>query len=197
VRKLGAALGLALVVTAFAAAASQPAGEVKGVSTERSFVASMVGAPKASPLAGQALEDETVRIGKLLRCPVCQGSTVADSPSETAVNMKNEVRDLVAQGFDEDQVLQYFELSYGEFVRLEPKSHGIGWMVWGLPALGLVGGALAIGWSLRKMQAAPAGVTVAVPETVPEVIPLPDDAELADYVRQVRRTVGLSEDGRG
>lgn len=167
--------------------------------TDRTFVAAMVGQPNKPPLAGQPLEDETVRIAKLLRCPVCQGSTVADSPSETAVNMKNEVRDLVKQGFDEEQVLQYFELSYGEFVRLEPRSHGIGWMVWGLPAIGLLGGAIAIGWSLKRMQRAPvAGEPAATPNDVTsEEIPLPDDAELASYVKQVRRTVGLPEDGRG
>ena len=80
----------------------------------------VVGAPKDAPLSGSALETRTEDVAALLRCPVCQGLSVADSPATMAQNMKAEVRALLAKGYAEDQVLAYFERSYGEFVRLEP-----------------------------------------------------------------------------
>lgn len=76
--------------------------------------------PRGAPLTGDALETRTEQVASLLRCPVCQGLSVADSPSSTAQNMKAHIRELVAQGYNQDQILAYFERSYSEFVRLEP-----------------------------------------------------------------------------
>ncbi len=118
---------------------------------ERSFVASVVGAPNAAPLAGQELERRTHDVGLLLRCPVCQGSSVADSPSSTAINMKNEVRDLLAQGYDQGQILAWFEASYGQFVLMQPKAEGLNLLVWLGPWALLVLGLFLVLRQLRKL----------------------------------------------
>ena len=60
----------------------------------------VVGAPKGPPLAGTALDARTEEVGALLRCPVCQGLSVADSPATMASNMKAQVRELLAAGYD-------------------------------------------------------------------------------------------------
>ncbi len=54
--------------------------------------------------------------------------------------MKARVRELLAAGYDEEQILAYFERSYGEFVRLEPPRRGINWLVWLAPPLALWAG---------------------------------------------------------
>ena len=87
--------------------------------------AELVGPPMGQPLAGAALEARTEALGKLIRCPVCQGSSIADSPSEMAQNMKRQTRELLARGFEDEHILHYFELSYGEFIRLEPRAEGL------------------------------------------------------------------------
>lgn len=115
----------------------------------------IVGAPNGPPLSGDALKAETHRVAKLLRCPVCQGLSVADSPSESALAMKKEVEDLVAKGYDEHQVLEYFETSYGEFIRLEPKFEGINLLVWGAPATLILLGLGGVAWSVRSRKVAP------------------------------------------
>jgi hypothetical protein len=69
-----------------------------------------------------------------------------------AVNMKGQVRDLLAGGYSQEQVLRYFESSYGEFVLLAPPKEGIALVVWVLPALFLVVGAGVV-W--RVMARAP------------------------------------------
>ena len=60
--------------------------------------AQFVGPPKGTPVSGEALHAETQRVGSLLRCPVCQGMSIADSPSEMAVNLKAQVHELLARG---------------------------------------------------------------------------------------------------
>jgi cytochrome c-type biogenesis protein CcmH len=109
-----------------------------------------LGGPQGTPLTGPALEKRTNEVSALLRCPVCQGMSVADSPSTVAVDMKQHVRELLAQGYTEEQILAYFEQSYGQFVLLKPKNP----FVWVLPLLVLlIGGAVLI-TKMRKLEAA-------------------------------------------
>jgi cytochrome c-type biogenesis protein CcmH len=149
---------------------------------------SVVGPPHDRPITGGALDARTGQIAALLRCPVCQGLSVADSPSPTAVMMKAQVRDLLAQGYDEEQILAYFERSYGEFVRLRPPLRGINWVVWLAPAGALLGGAIVLALALRAPLAATApGVSVeAASSDVPGPDTLPDDVRLAEYVKKAR-----------
>jgi cytochrome c-type biogenesis protein CcmH len=126
--------------------------------------AQFVGAPQGMPVAGEQLFVRTNEVGSLLRCPVCQGMSIADSPSEMAVNMKGQVRELLARGYTEEQILRYFELSYGQFVLLEPKFEGVTAWVWLLPAIALLLGAVVLFFTFRKLGAAPAAQTLAPPD---------------------------------
>ena len=113
--------------------------------------AQFVGPPKGTPVAGEALAQRTNEIGRLLRCPVCQGMAISDSPAEMAVNMRGQVRELLERGYTEEQILQYFELSYGEFVLLRPKSK----VLWMLPVIALALGAALVFLKLRKLERVP------------------------------------------
>jgi cytochrome c-type biogenesis protein CcmH len=115
----------------------------------------LVGPPQGTALSGQALFHRTAEVAALLRCPVCQGMSIADSPSEMAINMKAQVRELLSRGYSEKQILHYFELSYGQFVLLEPKFQGVTAMVWVLPILALVVGAAIVFVKLRKLERVP------------------------------------------
>ncbi|MFN7134917.1 MAG: cytochrome c-type biogenesis protein CcmH [Myxococcales bacterium] len=172
---------LPLVAATLLAASPALAQDLAAPSNDRNFVAQAVGEPKGAPLTGAALEQRTHEVGLLIRCPVCQGSSIADSPSDTAQNMKREVRDLLSQGFDEDQVLRYFELAYGEFVRLQPKAEGVNVLVWIGPGVLLLLGLGLVANTLRqhKRAADDAG-------PVPGRDTLPDDPRLAAYVKKAR-----------
>lgn len=114
--------------------------------------AQFVGPPSGAPLAGEALERRTNEVGELLRCPVCQGMAISDSPAEMAVNMKGQVRELLARGYTEEQILTYFEMSYGQFVLLRPKFEGAAGMVWVLPVLALAIGAVIVFVKFRRLE---------------------------------------------
>jgi len=163
-------LGLALAVSA---AAQTPGGDPSAV----------VGPPRAARVEGAALDARTKEVAALLRCPVCQGLSVADSPSEMAVSMRHQVRDLVAAGYDQEQILAFFERSYGEFVRLRPQLRGVNWLVWLAPALALLAGAAVVGWALRGPRAT---AEAAGAPGAPDRDALPDDPALRAYVLRVR-----------
>lgn len=129
----------------------------------------LLDAPRGNPLQGPALEQRTQEIASGLRCPVCQGLSIADSPSEMAVNMKAEVRSMVAKGYTREQIETYFVRSYGEFVLLEPKFQGVTALVWILPVAALLLGAFAVWRVLRRWAA--------VPQSKPRVSA--DDPDLA------------------
>lgn len=178
-RALRFAVGLVAVLAAAsvwmpAAGAQQspPAGE-PGVGIDRRPV---IGEPAGFALEGEALERATEELSSLMRCPVCQGLSVADSPTDSALSMKGEVRELLAQGYTDEQILAYFEASYGEFIRLEPKPEGFNLVVWLLPLAAVAAGGLLIAWRVRSWRPRPAAAKGGEPE-------------LADYLERVRREV--------
>ena len=114
-----------------------------------------VGAPLGKPLQGDVLTARTQEIASLLRCPVCQGLSVADSPSEMAINMKGQVRAMLERGYTREQIERYFVRSYGEFVLLKPKFRGVNALVWILPIAALALGVFLVTAKLRRLSAAP------------------------------------------
>jgi len=149
----------------------------------------IIGPPGAAPLAGAALDARTEEVAALLRCPVCQGLSVADSPATMAVKMKAQVKEMLSSGYDQDQILTYFERSYGEFVRLDPPLRGVNWLVWLAPLVGLAAGGGIVAWALRAPRARPpepASEPGPIAEPVPARDTLPADPALVPYVLRVR-----------
>ena len=106
--------------------------------------------PAGQPLSGAALEQRTHEIASLLRCPVCQGMSVADSPSTVALDMKQQVREMLARGYTEQQILAYFEQSYGEFVFLKPRNR----LIWILPGVVLLIGVVVVVMTAKRISTA-------------------------------------------
>ncbi len=150
-----------------------------------------IGAPAGTPLTGAELEAHTTRVSGVLRCPVCQGLSVADSPATMAQNMRAQVRELLHAGYTDDQVIAYFESAYGEFVRLAPAFRGVNRVVWLAPLAGLLLGLTVVALALRRGRtvlpgARPVGVGEASPDESPDEDALPTDPGLAGYVLRVR-----------
>ncbi len=147
----------------------------------------IVGDPTEQPLTGDALEAKTKTVASELRCPVCQGLSVYDSPATMAVDMKHQVGELVSQGYSKEQILDYFSRSYGEFVLLAPKAHGINWLVWIAPIVILLGGAVVIWMMYRKsLPETRENEAVADARDLPGRDTLPEDRDLTPYVLRAR-----------
>jgi cytochrome c-type biogenesis protein CcmH len=110
-----------------------------------------------------------------------------------ARNMKAEVREKLAAGYDRDQILEHFERSYGEFVRLDPPMRGVNWLVWLGPLAALLAGGIAVAWALKRSvrfatspEAAERDAVASSLSDLPARDTLPNDARLAAAVRRVR-----------
>jgi cytochrome c-type biogenesis protein CcmH len=98
------------------AQAQMPAGKV----VDDMSLVQLPDLPLEDPPAEAVAEARTKRLQHALRCPVCQGMSVADSPSDAARAMGNRIEELVREGYTEDQITEYFVDRYGAWVELEP-----------------------------------------------------------------------------
>jgi cytochrome c-type biogenesis protein CcmH len=87
-----------------------------------------------------------------LRCPDCEGLSVADSPSRSADEIRRQIYELLADGRTPEQVRRHFVDRYGEWILLAPSAPA----AWLIPIAALLGGVgLLISW-LRPPRTADA-----------------------------------------
>jgi cytochrome c-type biogenesis protein CcmH len=103
-----------------------------------------------APERADDLERVTTEVASELRCPVCQGVSVEDSPTELARQMRAVVREQLAAGRSPEQVRAYFVDKYGEWILLEPKASGFNLLVYVLPWLAMLIGILVIVIAVRR-----------------------------------------------
>lgn len=96
--------------------------------------------------AGQSESPDAraVRLGRQVRCPVCRGVSIAESPSALAQEMMGLVRGKIAEGRSDAEILNFFEERYGQWALLKPRAEGMNLVVWILPVLMVIGGAVVI-----------------------------------------------------
>jgi cytochrome c-type biogenesis protein CcmH len=101
--------------------------------------------------ASDAQRVEAVAAG--LRCPTCQGLSVADSPSKVANGMRDIVAEQLATGRTPEEIRAWFVDRYGEWILLAPPSSGLGRAVWLAPIAALgVGVIAAVAVAMRGRQ---------------------------------------------
>lgn len=89
-------------------------------------------------------EDRARAIGSRVKCPVCQGVAIADSPSETARAMMDVVEERIAEGWSDDQIIDYFKQRYTDSIVIDPPFSGNTLLVWLLPAFAVFAGIFMI-----------------------------------------------------
>jgi cytochrome c-type biogenesis protein CcmH len=115
------------------------------------FGGAITPAARAAPV-----NEDTVRdIAARLRCVVCQSLSVADSPSETASQMRGVIRERLAAGETPEQIKAYFVEKYGLWILLEPPRQGFSLLVWVVPYVGLLGGLVLVGFVVRRWSRRP------------------------------------------
>ena len=107
----------------------------------------------AATASDSALEARTTAVASTLRCPVCQGESIQDSPSELAKQMRAVVRERLRSGDTPDQVKTYFVSRYGEWILLEPTMTGLNILLYVLPVVLVVGGLALIAFLVRRWTA--------------------------------------------
>ncbi len=145
-------------------------GRLAAVLVAAGFVLALVIAAHGRP---PTVDQRAHRLDRELRCPVCQGLSVADSPSSTSAAIAADVRRRVVAGESDQEIRDAYVARYGRWILLTP-SGGVGAGAIALPIVGLLvaGGVVAV--SLRRWSRGP------------DRAPTDDDAALVAGVR--RRT---------
>ena len=94
----------------------------------------------ATPVTDSALESRTAAVASTLRCPVCQGESIQESPAQLAQDMKAIVRDQLRAGKTPDEIRAYFVSRYGEWILLEPAMRGLNVVLYVFPVALVIGG---------------------------------------------------------
>jgi cytochrome c-type biogenesis protein CcmH len=101
----------------------------------------------------QSLDQRTMRLAAEMRCLVCQNQTLADSNAPLANDLKKELREKLASGMTDQQVIDFMVQRYGDFVLYKPPLQANTWLLWFGPFLLLVGGLLFLILKIRQRQA--------------------------------------------
>ena len=101
-------------------------------------------------LLAEVAEDRVREIAHQLRCPTCQGLSVKESEAGLSLNMKAKIRDLLAEGKSEEEILQFFKERYGEWILRNPEKRGFNLLLWLLPGAVIGLAALMVLFHLGK-----------------------------------------------
>ena len=107
-------------------------------------------APAAA--ANPALEARMMVLAAELRCLVCQNQSIADSHAGLAEDLRQQIRELLAKGQSERQILDYMTERYGDFVLYRPPLKASTALLWVGPVLLMVGALGALWVVLRRRQ---------------------------------------------
>ena len=132
----------------------------------------------------QTLDQRVHAVASQLKCLVCQGESVADSPAMLSLQMRAVIRQQLQSGKTEQEVIQYFVSRYGDRILLSPPMQGLNLLAWFVPIALMPGGVILVFLILRNWQAHAATESNEVENAEPVLV---DEQELVMYQRQIER----------
>jgi cytochrome c-type biogenesis protein CcmH len=102
-------------------------------------------------MADPAKELRARDLSRELRCMVCQNQSIDDSEAPLARDLRLLVRERIAAGDSDAQVIDFLVARYGEFVLLKPRVNQHTLLLWLVPPLALLGGGFAM-WRYSRRR---------------------------------------------
>ena len=133
-------------------------------------------------------DNEVNRLAKEMYCPVCENIPLDVCPTQACQEWRELIRQKLAEGWTEDQIKEYFAAQYGDRVLAEPPRRGLNWLVYVLPPVFILLGAVLVFSVLRSMRrvAVQRPGQPAAPEQSPET-QSNDDPYLARLEEELRK----------
>jgi cytochrome c-type biogenesis protein CcmH len=85
------------------------------------------------PLKDPMLEKRAVELGNQLRCLVCEGESVNDSPARMARNLRNLIREKLSAGWEDQKILSHVQSRFGDYILFKPPVIPATWPLWLAP----------------------------------------------------------------
>jgi cytochrome c-type biogenesis protein CcmH len=127
-------------------------------------------------------DDQVNAIAKQLYCPVCENTPLDVCPTEACRQWRELIRKQLGEGWTEDQIKQYFVANYGARVLDEPPRTGWNWLVYVLPPVLILAGAVLL---LRAMRTWTKAFTAKAPSNE-EPVPPGQDEYVARLEKELR-----------
>ncbi|MEO5509514.1 MAG: cytochrome c-type biogenesis protein CcmH [Longimicrobiales bacterium] len=134
-----------LLLLSFTATAPRPA-----AAQQQPTAPSTMPSPRNERSLDPKLAERARSLNMKLRCPICAGASIEESPAAQAVEMKKVVREQVVAGKSDAEIEQYFVARYGEWILLAPPARGINLLVYLLPLALVLGGGIFVYKTARK-----------------------------------------------
>jgi len=115
-------------------------------------------------LADPVLEARARAIGAELRCLVCQNQSIDDSNADLAHDLRVLIRERIAAGDSDRQVIDFLVQRYGDFILLDPPVKPATYVLWYGPFAVLLLGLAAVGLYARRRRTAPAAAPLSAEE---------------------------------
>jgi cytochrome c-type biogenesis protein CcmH len=137
--------------------------------------------------AGSPSDNDVNRVAKKLYCPVCPNTPLDVCATQACKDWRAQIREQLASGWTDQQVIDSFVKSYGERVLAEPERGGFTSLVWMLPVVG-VGLGLILVWLILKSwrgskKAYPSGIQSSTPAA--PAVPRHVLAQIEDEIRKM------------
>ena len=133
-------------------------------------------------------EEEAQAIDQMLMCPVCPAESIDQAQVPLARQMRQRVREMLAEGASRQEVLDYFADRYGQNVLASPPKSGLNLLAWILPIVGLLAALVVALLVLRAMKGRNDGASQ---EATPPP-PVEVEEELEPYLAAVDRSLDIN-----
>jgi cytochrome c-type biogenesis protein CcmH len=95
------------------------------------------------------------KLSRELRCLVCRSETIADSNAQLATDLRRQLRELMAAGKSDQEIMKYMTDRYGDYVLYKPPVTPRTWLLWAAPALLVIGGGIVAAFVIRRKSKLP------------------------------------------
>ena len=120
-------------------------------------------------------DDDVNAIAKQLYCPVCENIPLDVCGTQACAQWRDLIREKLSQGWNEQQIKEYFVAQYGDRVLASPPARGLNWLVYIVPPLAILVGVFILYQAFRAWRKP----TSAETEPGADPVPAPDDEYVA------------------
>ncbi len=143
-------------------------------------VARAAQAQGATPPPGTPTDNDVNRVARQLYCPVCENIPLDVCPTKACADWRETIREKLAAGWTDRQIMDYFVTQYGERVLANPSIRGFNILLWVIPPVVLAGGVVFL-WFFFRRAARQAAVTA------PAEPPAPTDKYVAELEKELEK----------
>jgi cytochrome c-type biogenesis protein CcmH len=134
-------------------------------------------------LPDATMEQRARALSRDLRCMVCQNQSIDDSDAPLARDLRLLVRERLKAGDSDGQVIEFLTVRYGDFVLLNPRFTWRTGLLWLLPAMLLIGGAIMLVLLVRRQRG---GTPDSAVRPAPDSLSEKEKARLAKLIHSHR-----------